>query len=107
MNMMLTTVTERTREIGLRKSLGATSNDISGQFLAESVSLTFIGGIIGIVVGWGASLLIGKLGSLTTVVTSWSVLLSVGVSTLVGVVFGYYPSRRAAKLDPIDALRYQ
>ncbi|MDD2758365.1 MAG: ABC transporter permease [Patescibacteria group bacterium] len=107
MNMMLTTVTERTREIGLRKSLGATSNDISSQFLAESVSLTFIGGIIGIIVGWGASLLIGKLGSLTTVITLWSVLLSVGVSTLVGVVFGYYPSRRAAKLDPIDALRYQ
>ncbi|MCX6782010.1 MAG: ABC transporter permease [Candidatus Magasanikbacteria bacterium] len=107
MNMMLTTVTERTREIGLRKSLGATSNDISSQFLAESVSLTFIGGIIGIAVGWAAALLIAKLGSLTTVVTSWSIFLSVGVSTLVGIVFGFYPSRRAAKLDPIDALRYQ
>lgn len=107
MNMMLTTVTERTREIGLRKSLGATKNDISSQFLAESVSLTFIGGIIGIIVGWGASFLISKLGGTTTVVTSWSIFLSVGISALVGIVFGYYPSRRAAKLDPIEALRYQ
>jgi putative ABC transport system permease protein len=107
MNMMLTTVTERTREIGLRKSLGATKNDISSQFLAESATLTFIGGIIGIIVGWAAALLISKLGSTTTVVTSWSVFLSVGISALVGIVFGYYPSRRAAKLDPIEALRYQ
>lgn len=107
MNMMLTTVTERTREIGLRKSLGATKNDISSQFLAESVTLTFIGGIIGIIVGWTASLLISKLGGTTTVVTSWSIFLSVGISALVGIVFGYYPSRRAAKLDPIEALRYQ
>ncbi|MFA7654010.1 MAG: ABC transporter permease [Candidatus Magasanikbacteria bacterium] len=107
MNMMLTTVTERTREIGLRKSLGATKNDISSQFLAESVALTFIGGVIGIVIGYLASLIIAKFGSMTTVVTVWSVGLSFGISALIGIVFGYYPARRAAKLDPIDALRYQ
>ncbi|HOX61083.1 MAG TPA: ABC transporter permease [Candidatus Magasanikbacteria bacterium] len=107
MNMMLTTVTERTREIGLRKSLGANSNDISSQFLAESIALTFIGGIIGIVVGWLAAIAITKLSGTTTVMTTWSILLSVGISTLIGVVFGYYPARRAAKLDPIEALRYQ
>lgn len=107
MNMMLTTVTERTREIGLRKSLGANSNDISSQFLAESIALTFIGGIIGIIVGWFAAIAITKLSGTTTVMTTWSILLSVGISTLIGVVFGYYPARRAAKLDPIEALRYQ
>jgi len=107
MNMMLTTVTERTREIGLRKSLGAKNKDVSSQFLAESVALTFIGGIIGIIIGWLASLLIGKLGSLTTEVTWSSIILSVGISALVGIIFGYYPARRAAKLDPIEALRYQ
>ncbi len=107
MNMMLTTVTERTREIGLRKSLGATRGDISAQFLAESVALTFIGGVIGIAIGWLVSLLISKFGGLTTSVTSSSVALSFGISALVGIVFGYYPAQRAAKLDPIEALRYQ
>ena len=107
MNMMLTTVTERTREIGLRKSFGATSTDISWQFLAESIALTFIGGVIGVIIGWTASILINKLSGMTTAVTSTSVILSVGISALVGIVFGYYPSRRAAKLDPIEALRYQ
>ncbi|MDO8509638.1 MAG: ABC transporter permease [bacterium] len=107
MNMMLTTVTERTREIGLRKSLGATNEDISMQFLSESVALTFIGGIIGIVVGWSASLLVSKFSGMTTVVSSGSVFLACGISALIGIVFGYYPARRAAKLDPIEALRYQ
>lgn len=107
MNMMLTTVTERTREIGLRKSLGASKSDISNQFLAESVVLTFIGGIIGIVLGWVAAWMITTLSSTTTVVTSWSIFLAVGISALIGIVFGYYPAHRAAKLDPIEALRYQ
>lgn len=107
MNMMLTTVTERTREIGLRKSLGANSHDISMQFLTESTALTFIGGIIGILLGCISAWLITKLSGTTTAVTYTSVLLSFGVSALIGVVFGYYPARRAARLNPIDALRYQ
>lgn len=107
MNMMLTTVTERTREIGLRKSLGANNEDISAQFLTESVALTFIGGVIGIVAGYLTALLIAKFSGLTTVVSYSSVFLSFGISALIGILFGYYPARRAAKLDPIEALRYQ
>ncbi|MFA6426864.1 MAG: ABC transporter permease [Candidatus Magasanikbacteria bacterium] len=107
MNMMLTTVTERTREIGLRKSLGATNKDISAQFLAESVALTFIGGVIGIVVGWFAAWVIYKLSGTTTVVNSSSIIMSFGISALVGILFGYYPAKRAARLNPIEALRYQ
>ena len=107
MNMMLTTVTERTREIGLRKSVGATSGDIGRQFLAESIILTVVGGIIGIIIGWLASMLIAKFGSITTSVSWSSILLSVGISGIIGVAFGYYPARRASKLDPIEALRYQ
>jgi putative ABC transport system permease protein len=107
MNMMLTTVTERTREIGLRKSLGAKNSDISSQFLAESVALTFIGGFFGILLGFLAAYLITKFGSTTTVITTSSVFLAFGVSAAIGIIFGYYPARRAAKLNPIDALRYE
>lgn len=107
MNMMLTTVTERTREIGLRKSLGAKNRDISVQFLAEAVALTFIGGVIGVAFGWLASFLITKFGGMTTVVTLFSVLLAFCVAAGIGIIFGYYPARRAAKLNPIDALRYE
>lgn len=107
MNMMLTTVTERIREIGLRKAIGATRFDITSQFLAESVALTVLGGLIGIVLGWGISEAIKKFASYSTVVSWSSVLLAVGVSMAIGIIFGYYPARRAAKLDPIEALRYQ
>lgn len=107
MNMMLTTVTERTREIGLRKAIGAKRKDISLQFLAEAVMLTFIGGVIGVALGWGISSIINYFGIIQTSVSLSSVLLAFGVSAGIGIIFGYYPARRAAGLNPIDALRYE
>ncbi len=107
MNMMLTTVTERTREIGLRKAIGARPADITSQFLAEAVTLTVLGGVIGILLGWGASLALAATGLVQTEVSVNAVALAVGVCAGIGIVFGYYPARRAAKLDPIEALRYQ
>ena len=107
MNMMLTSVTERTREIGLRKAIGAKPQDISLQFLAESVMLTFFGGLVGVLLGWTISLIAGHLLSLNTSVTLSSVALAFGVSAAIGIVFGYYPSRRAAGMNPIEALRYE
>ncbi len=107
MNMMLTTVTERTREIGLRKAIGAKRKDINLQFLTEAIMLTFIGGVVGIIIGWLASLAITKFGSVTTEVSLVSIALAFGVSAAIGIVFGYYPARRAAGLNPIDALRYE
>ncbi len=107
MNMMLTTVTERIREIGLRKAIGATRSDITSQFLAEAVALTVTGGIIGILFGWGVSSAISAFSTFETAITSSSVVLAVSVSTGIGVLFGWYPARRAAKLNPIEALRYQ
>ena len=107
MNMMLTSVTERIREIGLRKAIGATRSDLTSQFLAESVALTMIGGIVGIAMGWLIAVGISTFTSYSTSVSLFSVLLAVSVSTAIGIIFGYYPARRAAKLDPIEALRYQ
>lgn len=105
MNIMLVSVTERTREIGLRKALGATPANIRNQFLIEALALSGLGGIIGIALGFGISLIIGQF--FTTTVPLWSVALSFGFSMLVGVVFGVAPAIRAAKLDPITALRYE
>ena len=107
MNMMLTTVTERTREIGLRKAIGAKRSDITWQFLTESVMLTFLGGLIGIIFGWLLSLLVSKLFTLNTTVSIQAILLAFGVSAAIGIIFGYYPARRASRLNPIEALRYE
>ena len=107
MNMMLTTVTERTKEIGLRKAVGARSRDINIQFLAEAVALTMIGGVIGILLGSGIAWGVNYSGVLATSVSSSAVILAFGVSGAIGIVFGYYPARRAAQLNPIDALRYE
>ncbi|HEU5114532.1 MAG TPA: FtsX-like permease family protein, partial [Candidatus Paceibacterota bacterium] len=107
MNMMLTTVTERTREIGLRKAIGAKRRDISLQFLAESIVLTFLGGAIGVALGWAISASLSYFGILDAQVSVSSVLLAFGVSAAIGIVFGYYPARRAAELNPIEALRYE
>jgi putative ABC transport system permease protein len=107
MNMMLTTVTERTREIGLRKAIGAKKNDITLQFLAESVMLTFTGGFVGIVLGWLGAVVISLVTGVTTSVSIPYILLAFGVSAAIGIIFGYYPARRAAGLNPIEALRYE
>ncbi len=107
MNMMLTTVTERTREIGLRKAIGAKKKDISAQFLTESVTLTFLGGFMGIVFGWLAAWLVTQFAGITTQVSLMSILMAFGVSATIGIVFGYYPAQRAASLNPIEALRYE
>ncbi|TAN33026.1 FtsX-like permease family protein [Patescibacteria group bacterium] len=107
MNMMLTTVTERTREIGLRKAIGAKRNEINFQFLTEAVALTFLGGLIGVILGWLISFGVTRLGILQTKVSLFSILLAFGVSAAIGIIFGYYPARRAAALNPIDALRYE
>ncbi|MFA6534290.1 MAG: ABC transporter permease [Patescibacteria group bacterium] len=107
MNMMLTTVTERTREIGLRKAIGAKRKDISLQFLTEAIMLTSIGGGVGIFIGWLVALGVTKFSGITTQISWSSVLLALGVSGAIGIIFGYYPARRAARLNPIDALRYE
>jgi putative ABC transport system permease protein len=107
MNMMLTTVTERTREIGLRKAIGAKRKDISAQFLAESVALTFIGGFLGIIFGWLAALMVTQFSGISTSVSLLSIVMAFGVSGTIGIVFGYYPARRASSLNPIEALRYE
>jgi len=107
MNIMLVSVTERTREIGIRQAVGATPNDIRMQFLAEALMLSIIGGLIGIVVGVGGSYIFGSLSDMRTVVQPGSVILAFSSAAIVGAFFGYYPANQAAKLDPIDALRYE
>ena len=107
MNMMLTTVTERTKEIGLRKAIGAKKSDISTQFFAEAIALTLIGGIIGIALGWIISYIVNLTGLVSTSVSLTSVVLAFGVSAATGIIFGWYPARKAAAMNPIDALRYE
>lgn len=107
MNMMLTTVTERTKEIGLRKAVGAKKKDINVQFLTEAVLLTFTGGLVGIILGCGVAFGISATGLIQAQISLFSVLLAFGVSAAIGIVFGYYPARRASNLSPIEALRYE
>lgn len=107
MNMMLTTVRERTREIGLRKALGADRKDISNQFLLESIVITCAGGIIGVLLGVGIALLVNFTGATQTKITAYSIILSFAVSGIIGISFGYYPAKKASELNPIEALRYE
>jgi len=107
MNIMLVSVRERTREIGLRQAVGAKTRDILTQFLVEAITLSIAGGVIGIVVGISASVIISRLANWQTVIGPGAVMLAVFFSALVGIGFGYYPARKAAYLDPIEALRYE
>jgi putative ABC transport system permease protein len=107
MNIMLVSVTERTREIGIRQSIGATPNDIRIQFLTEALLLSIIGGLIGVLVGVGGAYIFGALSDMRTVISVSSILLAFGSSAIVGAFFGYYPADQASKLDPIEALRYE
>jgi putative ABC transport system permease protein len=107
MNIMLVSVTERTREIGIRLSIGARSRDVLTQFLAEAITLSLIGGLIGILLAFGISLFMNKFTSIYTVIDPTIVMLSMAFSAAVGIFFGYYPARKAANLNPIDALRYE
>ncbi|MCJ7531472.1 MAG: ABC transporter permease [Anaerolineales bacterium] len=107
MNIMLVSVTERTREIGIRQSVGATPNDIRWQFLMEALLLSLAGGVVGVLVGVGGSYLFGALGSMRTVVAPGSILLAFISAAAVGIFFGYYPANKAAQLDPIEALRHE
>ncbi len=107
MNIMLVSVTERTREIGIRKALGATYNNILLQFLVESMVIGIIGGTLGVVLGIGASCIISSMAGWNTVISVWAIVIAVIFSVGIGLFFGIYPARKAALLDPIDALRYE
>jgi putative ABC transport system permease protein len=107
MNIMLVSVTERTREIGIRLAIGALEGEVLLQFLIEAVALATIGGLIGIVLATGASYVLAQVMQVPYVFDATINLLSFGFSAAIGVVFGYFPARRAARLDPIDALRHE
>jgi putative ABC transport system permease protein len=104
---MLVSVTERTREIGLRMAVGARGRDILTQFLVEALTVALIGGSIGVVAGLGASYALAYFGDWRTVISPPAILLAFGFSGLIGIFFGFYPARKAAGLNPIDALRYE
>jgi putative ABC transport system permease protein len=107
MNIMLVSVTERTREIGIRMAIGARGRDVLTQFLVESVAMSVLGGLIGLAVGFGGAELLARLTGWSTATPLSAVAMAVGFSAAVGVFFGYYPARRAAALNPIQALRYE
>ena len=107
MNVMLASVTERTREIGIRKSLGARSADILLQIMIESIVMSLMGGVTGLLIAWGLSLAIGAFTPVPMSVPVYAVILAIGISSAVGMFFGIYPARKAARLDPIEALRFE
>ena len=107
MNIMLVTVKERTREIGVRKAVGASNKEILRQFLVEAVILTLLGGIIGMLLGYVGAVALGNAFGITISLTSDMILFAVGISSAIGIIFGVYPARQAAKLDPVEALRYE
>jgi putative ABC transport system permease protein len=107
MNIMLVSVTERTREIGIRQSVGATPNDIRLQFLSEALLLSMVGGLIGVIAGVAGALLYGAVGDMTTAIVPSSILLAFSSAAVVGIFFGFYPANKAAQLDPIEALRHE
>jgi putative ABC transport system permease protein len=107
MNIMLLSVTERTREIGIRRAVGARAGDVLRQFLAEAIALSVIGGLAGIALGAAASGAIARMLQWSTSISPGSVALSFAVAAAVGVFFGYYPARQASRLDPIESLRYE
>ena len=107
MNIMYVSVTERTREIGLRMSVGARGIDILNQFLIEAILLSVTGGIIGVLLGVGVSYGINALAKWPIYIQPWSIVMSFAVCTLTGVFFGWYPAKKAARLDPIEAIRYE
>jgi len=107
MNIMLVSVTERTREIGLRMAVGARTRDILGQFLVEAVTLSLIGGLIGVALGVGGALAIAQLAGWRIVISPEAVVLAVAFAFVIGVFFGFYPARKAARLNPVEALRFE
>jgi putative ABC transport system permease protein len=107
MNIMLVSVTERTREIGIRQSVGASPNDIRFQFLTEALLLSLVGGLIGGVVGIGGAYLFGEVGEMRTVIVPSAILLAFSSAAAVGIFFGFYPANKASQLDPIEALRHE
>jgi putative ABC transport system permease protein len=107
MNIMLASVTERTREIGIRRALGARRRDIITQFLVETVLLSGVGGIIGVLLGMVIPMIISRTAGMKTIITFWSPFLAFTISGLVGIIFGLYPALRAAQMDPVEALRHE
>jgi putative ABC transport system permease protein len=107
MNIMLVSVTERTREVGVRKALGATNRDVLAQFLTEAMTLAAVGGVVGVAVGIGIATVVREVSPLATATPLWSILVGLGVSISIGLFFGAYPAWQAAKLDPVEALRYE
>jgi putative ABC transport system permease protein len=107
MNIMLASITERTREIGIRRALGAKRRDIVTQFLVETVVLSASGGVLGIAFGVGIPFMVTYFAEMKTVVTWWSLVLAFGISAAIGIIFGLYPANRAANMDPIEALRHE